>query len=65
MVTVEDIEQCLHILATLCEAYGEAYWPTFEVFERELEKRRTLSARIKSYTKNRKPIEDTKYNISL
>ena len=51
MVTSEDIEYCLRVLATLCEAYGESYWATFEVFEQELERRRSLEKRIKSYAK--------------
>jgi hypothetical protein len=35
--TISDIEHCLRILANLCEAYGEEYWATFELFEKDLE----------------------------
>jgi len=60
MVTDQDIEDCLRVLARLCEAYGQAYWPSFELFETELEKRRSLLKRIRSYSTDRDQEEHKK-----
>ena len=66
MVASKDIEDCLRVLARLCEAYGEPYWATFELFEKEHTKRQAIQERISTYTKrlSSKPIDGVKANIS-
>ena len=53
MVSIKDIEDCLEIVAKLCEAYGEEYWATFEVLDKALINRTTLSERIKDRVSQR------------
>ena len=62
MVATQDIEDCLHILARLCDTYGEPYWATFDLFEQELAKRKRLTARINAYTS--RPIHEETPNTS-
>ena len=62
MVATQDIEDCLRILARLCDTYGEPYWATFDLFEQELAKRNRLTARINAYTS--RPIHEETQNTS-
>jgi len=43
-----DIENGLNIVAGLIDDFGDAYWPIFDRLERELEERRSRSARLRA-----------------
>lgn len=47
-ISEEEIEDGLNVVARLIDRYGDVYWPVFERLERELEQRRSRSARVKS-----------------
>jgi len=47
-ISEEEIEDGLNVVARLIDRYGDVYWPVFERLERELEQRKSRSARVKS-----------------
>ncbi|WP_375204671.1 hypothetical protein [Hyphococcus sp.] len=51
VISEEEIEDGLNVVARLIDRYGDVYWPVFERLERELEDRRSRSWRVKSCLK--------------
>jgi hypothetical protein len=55
VITEEDIEDGLSVVARLIDRYGDVYWPVFERLERELENRHEKRRRIQAHLKSGKP----------
>lgn len=51
VITDQEIEDGLELLAELIDRYGDVYWPLFDRLERELEERRSKAARLSSRLK--------------
>ena len=51
VISEEEIEDGLNVVARLIDRYGDVYWPVFERLERELEDRRSRSWRVKARLK--------------
>lgn len=47
-ITDQEIEDGLDLVAKLIDRYGDVYWPVFDRLERELEQRRSKSARLRA-----------------
>jgi hypothetical protein len=47
VITEEDIEDGLSVVARLIDRYGEVYWPVFERLEKEVQDRKPRSSRLK------------------
>lgn len=48
IITDQEIEDGLDLVAELIDRYGDVYWPIFDRLERELEQRRSKAARLES-----------------
>ncbi len=59
IVTNEEIETGLDLVAELIERYGDVYWPVFDRLERELSERRSRTTRLAARLKNRGGLSNT------
>jgi hypothetical protein len=48
IVTDDEIERGLDLVAELIDRYGDVYWPVFDRLESELAQRRLKEARLKA-----------------
>lgn len=46
VISDQEIEDGLELIAELIDRYGDVYWPLFDRLERELEERRSKAARL-------------------
>ena len=42
----QELEYCLRVVAWVIKYHGECYWPTYELFEEELDKLRSRRRRL-------------------
>ena len=60
VISDQELENSLELIATLVEWYGEDYWPIFERLESELEQRQSRIARLRARRRNRPSITQSK-----
>ncbi len=53
VVTDQEIEDGLDLVAELIDRYGDVYWPVFDRLESELAQRRSKATRLRARLKSR------------